>query len=118
MVLGSLTAWPLALAPTAGHPDALKLVFAAVLWVLHVILTFGLLKLLLIAAAWILTLLVHPFGRCFLCWGKGMRIKGRKARKCWLCKGKGRRQRTGSRTVHRIRRLAAAGWRARRDGAR
>ena len=68
---------------------------------------------------WLLTLLFKPFGRCFWCRGKGVRIrKGkRKARKCWLCKGKGRRQRTGSRTVHRIRRSAAAGWQNRRDGA-
>jgi hypothetical protein len=73
--------------------------------------------LVLIAAVWLVTLLIKPFGRCFLCWGAGVRMHGRRARKCWLCKGKGRRQRTGSRTVHRIRRAAVAGWQARKDGA-
>lgn len=104
-VLGSLTAWPLALAPmVAGHPE-LHVSLKLVLW------------LLLIAVFWLLTLLVKPFGRCWLCGGKGMRVRGRRARKCWLCKGKGRRQRTGSRTVHGIRRAAVAGWQARKDGA-
>ena len=68
---------------------------------------------------WLFTLLVRPFGACFMCGGKGVRKnrRRRKARKCFLCKGKGRRQRLGSRTVHRIRRTAVAGWRARKDGA-
>ena len=72
-----------------------------------------------IAAIWVLTLLVKPFGKCWLCRGKRVRIVGgrRKARRCWACKGTGRRQRTGSRTVHRIRRTALAGWQARKDGA-
>ncbi len=73
---------------------------------------------------WLLTLLVKPFARCFLCSGKGFRIRVRKngrktrakGRKCWLCKGKGRRQRVGSRTVHRVRRRVTAGWQARKDG--
>ena len=71
---------------------------------------------------WLLSLNFKPFARCFLCGGKGFRVrvhkKGRKTkargRKCLLCKGKGRRQRTGSRTVHRIRRSATAGWKERR----
>ena len=71
---------------------------------------------------WLLTLNFKPFARCWLCGGKGFRIRVRKngrktkakGRKCLLCKGKGRRQRIGSRTVHRIRRNAVAGWRARR----
>ncbi len=72
-----------------------------------------------IAAVWVLTLLVHPFGRCWRCLGKRVLVsKGRgKARRCWACKGTGRRQRTGSRLVHRIRRTAAAGWQARKDGS-
>lgn len=102
---GSATAWPLALAPmAAGHLDVhvtLKLV----------------LVLIAVAAFWLLTLLLKPFGRCWACGGKGVRVQGRRVRKCWLCKGKGRRQRTGSRTVHRIRRTAVAGWRTRKDGA-
>jgi DnaJ-class molecular chaperone len=65
------------------------------------------------AAFWALTLLVKPFGKCWLCRGKGniVRKGKRKAPKCRACKGVGRRQRTGSRTVHRIRRQVAAHWR-------
>jgi hypothetical protein len=64
-------------------------------------------------AVWIGSLLVHPFGRCWLCRGKGnIRRKGRRrAPKCPLCHGLRRRQRLGSRTVHRIRRQVAAHWR-------
>lgn len=95
---------PLALAPMAAGPEfhvTLKLV----------------LVLLAVAALWVLTLLVKPFGRCWRCGGRGNIIrKGKRtAPRCWLCKGKGRRQRTGSRTVHRIRRHAVAGWHARRE---
>ena len=68
-----------------------------------------------IAAAWVLSLLARPFGRCWRCWGKGVCVSGRKARKCWLCKGLGRRQRFGSRAVHRVRRAAVAGWQGRKD---
>ena len=69
-----------------------------------------------LAAAWVLSLLVHPFGKCWLCRGKRVRIvKGRrKARTCWACKGAGRRQRLGSYSVHRIRRQVAAHWRGQR----
>ena len=66
------------------------------------------------AAFWVVTLLVHPFGRCWLCRGGRVRVKGRTARRCRACKGLGRRQRTGSRTVHRIRRQVAAHWRGQR----
>ena len=64
-----------------------------------------------LAALWLASLYVKPFGRCFLCWGKGVRVRGRRARKCWLCKGLGRRQRTGSRMLHRTVRHVAANWR-------
>lgn len=64
-----------------------------------------------VAAFWLLSLLVHPFGRCWLCLGSR-----RRARKCRACQGYGRRQRTGSRTVHRIRRQVAAYWRGPRAG--
>ena len=70
-----------------------------------------------LAAAWVLSLLVHPFGRCWLCRGKGnIRRKGsRRAPKCRAVQGRSaRRQRTGSRTVHRIRRQVAAHWRGQR----
>ena len=64
-----------------------------------------------VAVVWLLSLLVHPFGRCWRCWGKRVIRRKRRTRKCWLCKGHGRRQRLGSRTVHRIRRQVAAHWR-------
>jgi hypothetical protein len=66
-----------------------------------------------VAAAWVLSLYVEPFGRYWRCWGKGniVRKRKRKAPKCWACKGLKRRQRLGSRTVHRIRRQVAAHWR-------
>ena len=67
-----------------------------------------------LAVTWLLSLLVHPFGRCWLCHGGRVRVRGRTASTCRLCKGTGRRQRTGSRTVHRIRRQVAAHWRGTR----
>jgi hypothetical protein len=64
-----------------------------------------------VAVAWILSLLVRPFGACWLCLGRGnLRRKGR-APRCLLCGGHGRRQRFGSRAVHRVRRQVAAHWR-------
>ena len=69
-----------------------------------------------LAAAWVLSLLVHPFGKCWLC--RGMRVRvargRRRARRCRACKGAGRRQRIGSRAVHRIRRQVTAHWRGQR----
>jgi hypothetical protein len=67
-----------------------------------------------LAVLWAVSLLVKPFGRCLLCRGGRVRVSGRRARKCTLCKGLGRRQRLGSRTVHRIRRQVAAHWRGTR----
>jgi hypothetical protein len=66
-----------------------------------------------VAVLWVGSLVVHPFGRCWRYWGKGnLRRKGRRrAPKCWACHGLRRRQRLGSRTVHRIRRQVAAHWR-------
>lgn len=56
-------------------------------------------------ALWVLSLYVHPFGKCLRCRGRRMLIHGskrkRRPKRCWLCKGIGRRQRPGSRTVHR-----------------
>jgi hypothetical protein len=65
------------------------------------------------AAAWVLSLLVHPFGRCPLCRGAGNLVRRARHRApvCPLCRGAGRRQRIGSRTVHRIRRQVATHWR-------
>ena len=64
-----------------------------------------------IVALWLLSLWVHPFGRCPRCKGKRMVLKGseRKPRsvQCRKCKGVGR-LRPGSgllhRTVRRVRR--------------
>jgi hypothetical protein len=64
-----------------------------------------------LAVAWLVSLYVHPFGRCIACRGKRVRVHGRRARRCRMCGGSGRRQRLGSRTVHRIRRQVAAHWR-------
>jgi len=66
-----------------------------------------------IAVLWTGSLLVHPFGRCWLCRAKGnlRRKRSRRAPVCPLCKGAKRRQRFGSRTVHRIRRQVVAHWR-------
>jgi hypothetical protein len=62
---------------------------------------------------WVASLLVHPFGRCWRCGGRGnLRRKGRRhAPRCPACAGLKRRQRLGSRTVHRVRRQVAAHWR-------
>jgi hypothetical protein len=64
----------------------------------HALIAFALL------CAWLLSLWLHPFGRCPRCRGRRMLIRGRRKprpARCWLCKGAGRRQRPGSRTVHR-----------------
>jgi len=57
-------------------------------------------------AGWVLSLYVHPFGICPYCHGKRVIVGGRKRkpkpRTCSHCKGIGRRQRPGSRTVHRL----------------
>jgi hypothetical protein len=64
----------------------------------HVLIAF------VVLAAWVVSLYLHPFGRCPRCRGRRMVIRGRRKPRpvrCWLCKGVGRRQRPGSRTVHR-----------------
>jgi hypothetical protein len=63
-----------------------------------------------ILAVWLLSLWVHPFGKCPRCHGKRMVIKRSSKRprpvQCRVCKGIGRRQQTGSRTLHRtVRRI-------------
>jgi hypothetical protein len=66
-----------------------------------------------LAVVWIGALVVHPFGRCWWCAGRGnvRRKRKRRAPRCRLCHGAGRRQRLGSRTVHRIRRQVTSHWR-------
>ena len=68
------------------------------------------------AVLWVLTLLVKPFGGCWLCGGKGnlRRPGSSRAPVCPLCHGMKRRQRTGSKAVHRVRRQVAAHWRGAR----
>jgi hypothetical protein len=77
---------------------------------------------LIVLAVWVLSLVVHPFGKCWRCRGKGVLVKQgnrkAKARKCWACKGKRRRQRFGSKRVHRVRRAAIAGWQSRKESVR
>jgi hypothetical protein len=62
---------------------------------------------------WVLSLWVHPFEKCPRCRGRRFVMRGskrpanrgqrarRKPIKCRVCKGIGRRQRPGSRTLHR-----------------
>jgi hypothetical protein len=64
-----------------------------------------------IAVLWAGSLLVKPFGKCWLCRGKRVLRHGRRASRCPACKGMGRRQRFGSKTVHRIRRQVVGHWR-------
>lgn len=71
----------------------------------HVLIAFAVL------AAWLLSLYLHPFGACPRCHGKRVLIKGSgrktRARHCPACKAVGRRQRPGSRTLHRtVRRIS------------
>lgn len=58
-----------------------------------------------VLVAWVLSLWLHPFGKCPRCRGRRIVMRGTKRRprpvRCWLCRGVGRRQRPGSRTVHR-----------------
>lgn len=58
-----------------------------------------------ITAVWLASLWLHPFGACPRCHGNRVVMAGSKARpkprQCPACKGVGRRQRPGSRTVHR-----------------
>jgi hypothetical protein len=70
----------------------------------HILIAFA------IAAAWLLSLYVRPFGRCWRCGGRGnLHRKGsRRAPVCPACKGMKRRQRFGSRTVHRTVRMVRA----------
>jgi hypothetical protein len=65
-----------------------------------------------VLTVWVLSLYVHPFGKCPRCRGRRVVMRSssgkrrRRPKRCWLCKGAGRRQRPGSKTVHRtIRRI-------------
>jgi hypothetical protein len=60
------------------------------------------------AVIWVASLYVKPFGKCWRCGGRGNLKRRRRAPACPLCKGRKRRQRTGSRTVHRAVRMVRA----------
>lgn len=70
----------------------------------HILIAFA------IAVAWLGSLYVKPFGKCWRCGGKGnLHRKGsRRAPACPRCKGRKRGQRLGSRTVHRTVRMVRA----------
>lgn len=63
-----------------------------------------------LAALWLGSLYVHPFGACPRCRGKRRIWRGQGSRKrpvtCPKCSGVGRGQRPGSRTVHQLARRA------------
>jgi hypothetical protein len=70
----------------------------------HVLIAFA------VFAGWLGSLWVHPFGKCPRCRGRRVVIKGTQKRprpvQCRVCNGVGRRQRPGSRTLHRtVRRI-------------
>ena len=72
-----------------------------------------------VAAVWLLSLYLKPFGRCGRCRGTGnLHRKGsRKAPVCPRCGGTRRQQRRGSRTVHRtVRAIRAERARTRKEG--
>jgi hypothetical protein len=57
-------------------------------------------------AIWVVSLLLHPFGKCSRCGGKRVVMRGSKTRPRPRtrprCAGLGRRQRRSSRTVHQL----------------
>lgn len=59
-------------------------------------------------ALWVTFLYFKPFGPCPKCRGRGVVIRGPKARPCPRCKGVKRQQRPGSRAVHRTVRMVRA----------
>jgi hypothetical protein len=72
-----------------------------------------------VLALWAGSLYVRPFGRCWRCHGRGTVRKGkRRVKVCPRCRGLKRRQRFGSRTVHRLaRQLRAEAIRTRKERA-
>jgi hypothetical protein len=81
----------------------------------HILIAFA------IAAAWLLSLYVKPFGRCLRCRGRGNlhRPGSRRAPACPRCHGSRRQQRFGSRTVHRtVRMIRAELARSRKEASR
>jgi hypothetical protein len=61
------------------------------------------LAVLVVAAVWGVSLYVHPFTACLRCRGTGLNrgSTGRRFGLCKACGGSRRRQRRGSRTLHR-----------------
>lgn len=61
-----------------------------------------------VLVVWVVSLYVHPFGKCPRCKGTGNITRGVKAPVCPRCKGLKQQQRFGSRTVHRTIRMIRA----------
>lgn len=73
-----------------------------------------------LAVAWAVSLYVYPFAPCLRCGGTGLK-KGSTGKRFGLCKrcgGSKRRQRTGSRTLHRWARAARTEIARSRDARR
>jgi hypothetical protein len=77
----------------------------------------GVLALILVALVagliWVFSLYVHPFTGCGACGGSGLNkgSTGKRFGMCKSCGGSRRKQRLGSKTLHRWARTAAAEWR-------
>ena len=76
-----------------------------------------------VAAVWLASLWLRPFGACRRCHGSRIVMRGTKRKprpvQCPACKGVGRRQRPGSRTVHRtVRKVRAERDRQRKNRQR
>jgi hypothetical protein len=78
------------LAAAAAHPHLSP--FAVVL------------VLIVLAVAWVISLLLWPLAPCRHCGGRGKNIgsNGKRWGKCRRCKGTGSRQRLGSRAIHQM----------------
>lgn len=92
MNAGSLTGWRPALALMAAEPGRGG---GGAVWVILIVL--------IAALAWALSLYAHPFTGCRACGGTGLNkgSTGKRFGMCKACGGSKRRQRRGSRTLHR-----------------
>ncbi len=99
---GSLTALLPALAITAKGETGGGAGFAVLLLVA-----------LIAVLAWLVSLYAHPFTGCGTCGGTGLNkgSTGKRFGMCKACGGSRRRQRRGSKTLHRWVRSATAEWR-------
>lgn len=72
----------------------------------------ALLAALLVLGAWVVSLYVHPFTRCGTCGGSGLNkgSSGKRFGMCKACGGSRRKQRLGSKALHRWVRSAKSEW--------